>query len=238
MDVLVRKTEVIRQELGSLSPLVQRQVDEALEGGIDLDNVEALQGQLLALDSSNNERGALLNRAREELEASRRMDQLKQEQATLRQLLAKSRDWLAFDEEPFRQALNCSLDLLGVQGLETHTDEQGQPCWRLSNPEQLALRSRDVSWETTLDSLRGSKPAKAFLSDWRRENPVRPLIFSDPGRLNAEAVHLHLEHRLVQRLLSRFLSQGFLHHELSRACVLPVKRHPLLALWRHENWST
>jgi hypothetical protein len=32
-------------------------------------------------------------------------------------------------------------------------------------------------------------------------------------------VHLHLEHRLVQRLLSRFLSQGFLHDELSRLCV-------------------
>jgi len=223
MDVLVRKTEVIRQELGSLSPLVQRQVDEALEGGIDLDNVEALQGQLLALDSPNDERSALLNRAREELEASRRMNQLKQEQETLRQLLAKSQDWLAFDEEPFRQALNCSLELLGVQGLEPHIDERGQPCWRLSNPEELAVRSRDVSWETTLDSLRGVKPAKAFLSDWRRENPVRPLIFSDPGRLNAEAVHLHLEHRLVQRLLSRFLSQGFLHHELSRACVLPSR---------------
>jgi hypothetical protein len=58
------------------------------------------------------------------------------------------------------------------------------------------------------------------LWQWRQENPLRPVIFSDPGRLNAEAVHLHLEHRLVQRLLSRFLSQGFLHHELSRACVL------------------
>lgn len=32
-------------------------------------------------------------------------------------------------------------------------------------------------------------------------------------------MHLHLEHRLVQRLLGRFLSQGFVHHELSRACV-------------------
>jgi hypothetical protein len=32
-------------------------------------------------------------------------------------------------------------------------------------------------------------------------------------------VHLHLEHRLVQRLLGRFLSQGFLYDEMSRACV-------------------
>jgi hypothetical protein len=36
-------------------------------------------------------------------------------------------------------------------------------------------------------------------------------------------VHLHLEHRLVQRLLSRFLAQGFLHHELKRACVVPCR---------------
>ena len=86
-----------------------------------------------------------------------------------------------------------------------------------------AAQTRDKSWENTLDSLRGVKPVKAYLSDWRRDNPVRPVIFSDPGRLSAEAVHLHLEHRLAQRLLSRFLSQGFLHHELSRACVLPSR---------------
>ena len=49
------------------------------------------------------------------------------------------------------------------------------------------------------------------------------MICSDPGRLSAEAVHLRLEHRLAQRLLSRFLSQGFLHHDLSRACVLPSR---------------
>ena len=76
----------------------------------------------------------------------------------------------------------------------------------------MPAQTRDKSWENTLHSLRGVKPAKAYLDEWRRENPVRPVIFSDPGRLSAESVHLHLEHRLAQRLLSRFLSQGFLHH--------------------------
>ena len=33
------------------------------------------------------------------------------------------------------------------------------------------------------------------------------------------AVHLHLEQRVVQRLLARFRSQGFIHHDLSRACL-------------------
>jgi superfamily II DNA or RNA helicase len=223
MEVLVCKTEVIRHELGSLSLLVQRQVDEALEGGIDLEQLDTLQGQLEGIDAATSERGALLSRAREELEASRRVEALEQQQDGLRQLLAKSQEWLAFAHDPFRQALNCSLELLGVSGLEAYTDERGEPCWRLANPEELVAQTRDKSWENTLDTLRGVKPAKAYLADWRRDNPVRPVIFSDPGRLSAESVHLHLEHRLVQRLLSRFLSQGFLHHELSRACVLPTR---------------
>ena len=223
MEVLVRKTEVIRQELGSLSPLVQRQVDEALEGGIDLEQLDALQGQLEGMDAATSERGVLLSRVREELEASRRVEALQQQQDGLRQLLAKSQQWLAFSHDPFRQALNCSLELLGVSGLEPYTDERGQPCWRLANPEELVAQTRDRSWEGTLDSLRGVKPARAYLSEWRDDHPVRPVIFSDPGRLSAEAVHLHLEHRLVQRLLSRFLAQGFVHHELSRACVMPSR---------------
>jgi SNF2 family DNA or RNA helicase len=220
MDVLVKKTEVIRQELGSFSPLVQRQVDEVLEGGIDTDKAELLQQQLLTMDQGDSERGTLLNRARKELEASRRVEKLQEEQDQLRQLLAKSHAWLGFDDDPFREALNCSLDLLGVSGLKQGRDGKGQPCWRLDNSEALVSSSNDRSWEHTLDSLRGVWDRRTPLWQWRQENPVRPVIFSDPGRLNAEAVHLHLEHRLVQRLLSRFLSQGFLHHELSRACVL------------------
>jgi thiol-disulfide isomerase/thioredoxin len=44
-------------------------------------------------------------------------------------------------------------------------------------------------------------------------------VFADQGTLDAPAVHLHLEHRFVQRLLGRFRSQGFVHNDLARACV-------------------
>jgi hypothetical protein len=37
--------------------------------------------------------------------------------------------------------------------------------------------------------------------------------------MDDDVVHLHLEHRVVQRLLGRFTSQGFVHHDLSRACL-------------------
>jgi hypothetical protein len=108
---------VIRRELGSLSPLVQRQVDEVLEGGIDIDDTRALEQQLLALDAPGSDRGAMLSRAREELEATRRVESLQRQQDELRQLLAKSQSWLGFDDAPFRDALNCSLELLGVSCL-------------------------------------------------------------------------------------------------------------------------
>ena len=45
------------------------------------------------------------------------------------------------------------------------------------------------------------------------------MVFEDPGTLDNEVVHLHLEHRVVQRLLGRFLAQGSVHDDLSRACL-------------------
>ena len=41
--------------------------------------------------------------------------------------------------------------------------------------------------------------------------------------MNEDVVHLHLEHRIVQRLLGRFISQGFVYHDLSRACLTQTK---------------
>ena len=40
--------------------------------------------------------------------------------------------------------------------------------------------------------------------------------------LTEETVHLHLEQRVAQRLLARFRAQGFIHHDLSRACLAQV----------------
>ena len=37
--------------------------------------------------------------------------------------------------------------------------------------------------------------------------------------LTEDTVHLHLEQRVAQWLLARFRSQGFIHHDLSRACL-------------------
>src|ERR1700730_12599138 len=61
------------------------------------------------------------------------------------------------------------------------------------------------------------------LSDWRRNAPMRSISFEpskqDDGRDASDVVQVHLEHRLVRRLLSRFLSQGF-QSKLSRVSVI------------------
>jgi hypothetical protein len=67
--------------------------------------------------------------------------------------------------------------------------------------------------------LRAPRQQNQKLADWRREAPIRPVVFEDAGVLTEDTVHLHLEQRVAQRLLARFRSQGFIHHDLSRACL-------------------
>lgn len=61
------------------------------------------------------------------------------------------------------------------------------------------------------------------MADWRRSAPIRSIAFEPPiladGRDADNVVQVHLEHRLVRRLLSRFLSQGF-QSNLSRLSVI------------------
>ena len=76
-----------------------------------------------------------------------------------------------------------------------------------------------ADWADTMDTLRVPRKRDQKLWDWRRESPIRPIVFEDPGTLDDDVVHMHLEQRVVQRLLGRFIAQGFVHHDLSRACL-------------------
>ncbi len=79
---------------------------------------------------------------------------------------------------------------------------------------------RDPAWTAALDTLRERRRRGERPDEWRRRAAVRPIAFEDTGPLGAQAVHLHLEHRLARRLLSRFTAQGLVHHDLSKACLV------------------
>jgi hypothetical protein len=218
LEVLVRKTETIKKELGSLSKVIDDDIEHRLgRSGIRHRDAERLAREIEAADL-DAERKRLVE---EELEAAReRQDGLKAQIERCQTLLERSRDWVDFRVVPFREALSCSLELLGAEPLMETQNEAGQCVWTLPPLDRRA--QTDPSWAATLDTLRVPRKSQQKLAEWRREAPIRPVIFEDAGVLSEETVHLHLEQRVAQRLLARFRTQGFIHHDLSRACLTQV----------------
>ncbi len=229
LQVLVRKTETIRRELGSLATVIDGQVEHTLlRRGIRRGEAAELADTLERLRLDAERRQA----AEAELEAARaRRDALQTEIERCRRLLGKARKAIGYDEDAFREALCTALELLGARPMEPaghYAPPRAQrgpgaptgriAIYRLVEPERLARR--DPSWNGLLDTLRRPQRPGEPLAEWRRRAPVRPVVFRDPGVLTDEVVHLHLEHPLAQRLLARFRAQGFVDEELARACLL------------------
>jgi hypothetical protein len=180
-----------------------------------------LTGPITA-DETSQVRGRAI---KEELEAIRlRQDKLRQQQVELETILRDSRDWLGLSDRHFRDALSVSLELMGAPSLKAPVGrgsrgQRGAQSVGGARPGPADGGRPDLGQHAWIRCAhprqRGQK-----LWEWRKEAPMRPIVFRDPGSLDGEVVHLHLEHRMVQRLLGRFLSQGFLHDELTRACVV------------------
>ncbi len=215
LEVLVTKTERIQKELGSLSKVIELDLEKLLAGGIRHHDADALRDHLFQADLDRERRQV----AEEELEAAReRQEDLQAQIDRCRELLDKSQRWVDFQPTSFRKALSCSLRIQGLQELKP-ADSNGT--WLFPSAE--TAERRDPSWKATLDSLRAPRKPKQSLADWRSRAPIRPVVFEDAGTLQEETVHLHLQQRVAQRLLSRFRSQGFLHHDLSRACLAQTR---------------
>ena len=215
LEVLVRKTETIKRELGSLSQGDRRRHRAAAAApGIrhrTPSSSPTRSSRPTSMPSASESRPRSFEQARE------RQDDLIEQIERCETLLERSRDWTGFREDAFRDALCCSLGLLGADELREDRDEHDRRVWRF--PPLDARERTDPSWAATLDTLRAPRKRDQKLTEWRREAPIRPVVFEDAGVLTDEIVHLHLEQRVAQRLLARFRSQGFIYHDLSRACL-------------------
>jgi hypothetical protein len=217
LEVLVRKTRTIKRELGSLSKVIDDDVERRLGQGIRHRDAERLAQEIEQADLEEDRKRAVA----EELEESRdRQADLSAQIDKCRGLLDKSKEWTRFDTVPFRDALSCALELLGADQLKEGVDGQGHRIWTFPPLDRRA--KADASWTGTLDTLRPPRRADQKVAEWRREAPIRPVVFEDAGVVTEDTVHLHLEQRVAQRLLSRFRAQGFVHHDLSRACLAQV----------------
>lgn len=246
LEILVQKTHTIQKELGSLGAVVEGELLRLLAHGIPLAQAAALCGAIGAVKGAPGP---------EELEASReRRAPLEKQLATLRALLEESRVHLGLHEGDLERALSEALRLAGAEPLrlldpQRDTLPSGKPLHTLGAahdgrpsggppprvyafPALDRLPGADPGWAELLDTLRApERPRDVDIRTWRRSAVLRPVVFADTGTLDAEVVHLHLEHRIVQRLLGRFRSQGFLHHDLSRAtAVITEEAEPRVVL--------
>ncbi|MBL8214712.1 MAG: DEAD/DEAH box helicase [Bryobacterales bacterium] len=216
LHAVVQKTKTIRQELGSLSQVVDTRLAGLLERGIRRVDIAALESKVNEADLPEDKKALV----KEELDAAREREMALREQIErLRTMKDRSQQAAGFDEKHFRAALSCSLQLVGSGPVEAVSKAAvGPPQYRVPR-----LDDRGATWVSTMDTLRAPRQRDQKFWDWRRESPIRPVVFEDPGYVTDEVVHLHLEHPLAQRLLSRFLAQGFVHHDLSRACLAQTR---------------
>jgi hypothetical protein len=213
LRALIAKTRRILEELGSLPKVIEDRLDRLFRAGIDRrcagELVEAIEN-LAAPD-----RQATVD---EELESTRlRREKIVDQLDGLRVLKEESRQLLALSEEHLQDALSLSLELSGAPALAESRAADGSRCFQV--PALDRLPGADVTWSEEMDALREPRAPDSSVDAWRARSPVLPVVFEAPDTLESGVVHLHLDHRLVKRLLARFSAQGFVHHDLSRACV-------------------
>jgi len=215
LQALVRKTETIRGELGSLSQVLEGRLADTLRGGIRHQDVSRMEKEIEEAGLDPEKRAT----AEEELEATRdRQLALSRQIDSLRGRIGDAQKWIGLETDALRDAISCSLEMLGAEALHpVETPPHARA--RFAFPNLEARHGADPTWSATLDTLRAPPEDGRRNFEWRRDSPIRPVIFSAPDGIDDDVVQLHLQHRVVQRLLSRFTSQGFVHHDLSRACL-------------------
>jgi hypothetical protein len=209
LKMLVEKVDTIQRELGSISSVLLDRFHDVMSAGIDAKTSARLEAA--------EEAGALKKVAREELE-HRDLERTKADIEEAGQILNRSRKIMEFDPALLRDALDVGLELAGAERLRRAQSSDGIETWTMPPlPE---------AWQNTLDCLRPARGRNEPFWEFRKKAPL-PLVFRPPPKMNSELAHLHLQHPVVQRVLGRFLSQGYSAHDLSRVTVVRTRHDSL-----------
>ena len=199
LDVLVKKSDIIHEQLGSLAPVVAKRVDTMLSGGIRHEQVADLQHTLDGIEvevQRSSERQVVV----EDLEEVReRKATLATQVERLEHMLKESRDWIGLDDRHFRDALSASLEILGAESLTPVDDAQAArdpSTARWVIPRLHERMGADYTWSHTLDALRapikkgqkrvgvaqrGPDPAGGVPRSWNPRRCGRPPPPRAPG---------------------------------------------------------
>lgn len=208
LDALMRKTETIRRELGASGEVLRQQIERRLSrDGIRRGEASRLAAEI-AGETSNG-----VTVAERELgdERDRRIARLKEEEQQLQRQLDHAKREVGVAGDDIRRVVDIALK---DDGAALQPGSFSVPEALLLDPKSPAF-AKDNSWASLFDELRPGRPAKLKdRAQWRAKTAVRGLVFAPPRLVEGQpepqdVVQLHLEHRLVKRLISRFASQGF-----------------------------
>ena len=208
LDALVRKTEVIRRQLGASGEVLRMRMEQTLTR----DGIQRGETAKLAesITEATSDRVKLAERELGD-ETDRRIARLKEEQDRLQRALDQAKKRVGVDGADVRRVVEIALK---DDGAALQPGHFSVPEAVLLDPDTPSF-AKDPSWASLFDELRPGRPGNAKdRARWRRETPVRGLVFEPPKVAEGEpepqdVVQLHLEHRLIKRLISRFVSQGF-----------------------------
>jgi hypothetical protein len=213
LATLVEKVEVIGRELGSLGAVVA----EAIGSELDAHGVTPKMRQRVE-ELSRPRRQA---EVRAELESARKLDSLRDEVHSADSVLQDSRKRLRFSPELLREVVNVGFELNGTSALQQLTAAKGE------EPATYTLPELPEGWQATLDTLRPARTRDQSFWDFRAQAPL-PVSFESGQTLDGQVAQLHLQHPVVQRVLARFLAQGFSNHDLSRVSIVRNKQDSLV----------
>ena len=222
LAALVTKTERIRRQLGSAGEVVGHRVAQRIgQAGISRRRARAIVEEL----DREGEGDPRLDLARRELddEQTSRQARLRAETDDLRQAYEQSRLRVGVASAELKDVVATALTRAGADLDAGRAGRIGPVDLFRLDPDAPAFKA--PGWTDAFDDLRerplrkGERPAA-----WRAQTAIRrisfePAIVPGDGTDEPGVVQLHLEHRLVRRLLSRFLSQGF-QSDLQRVCVI------------------
>ncbi|MGG5886125.1 DISARM system SNF2-like helicase DrmD [Falsiroseomonas sp. HC035] len=218
LEALVRKTELIREQLGSAGQIIAHKLTDRLERE-GIVRPAALAREVA--DAGDDERVRIAVAEMDDETVARRARQAK-ELDELRKALERSRERVGVDPDEMRDVVGTALTRVGLPLDATRAGEVGGTALFRLDAGHPAFQA--AGWPEALDDLRIRRRGRnEKLKDWRATAPLRAVAFrpavTEEGADAEGVVQLHLEHRLVRRLLSRFLSQGF-QAGLSRASVV------------------
>ncbi len=217
LDALVRKTEVIRRQLGSAGQVIEQRIARKLQRE-GITNAAAL-----AKEISDEDDAERTGRARAEMDDGdeARRQRLLRDHEDLQKQLEDSDAKVGVKSAELKQVVAAALQRSGHDFDAARAGSVGNVDTFRFDP---AAFTSDPTWADAFDDLRERRRKKGErIGDWRKSTQVRAIAFEPPrlpdGREASDVVQVHLEHRLVRRLLSRFLSEGF-RSDLSRVCAI------------------